>query len=141
MANKVKFTDNSRQAKAAIDEQMKTGLEAGLMIIQAQAKALAPVDSGELRDSIGYDISQTNNGYLGRIGSPLMHAIYVEYGTGELAKNGAGRKGGWRYKDTAGKWHFTRGMAAQPFLLPAFRRTKKNVELTIGAKLRKVGGK
>lgn len=137
----MKFTDNSKKAKQAIADGMDAGLEAALLIVEAQAKALTPVDSGGLRDSLTHAQEKTSGGWSGIVGTPLMYGIYVEFGTGEFASNGAGRKGGWRYMAPDGKWYFTKGMQAQPFLLPAFRRTKKNVETTLGAKLKEVTGK
>lgn len=137
LANKVNFIDNSSRAKSAISEAMAEGLKAALLIVEA----LAPVDNGELRDSLNHTKEKSDDGLMGYVGTSLMYAIYVEFGTGEFAKNGAGRKGGWYYQSPDGKWHYTKGMEAQPFLLPAFRRTKKNVETVLGLKLRKVGGK
>lgn len=45
----------------------------------------------------------------GLVASDSMNAVYEEFGTGEYALNGKGRKGGWWYRDERGKWHFTRG--------------------------------
>lgn len=56
--------------------------------------------------------------------------------TGEFAENGAGRKGGWVYKDSSGQWFFTWGQEPQPFLRPAFRRNKKEIEQIIGGKFK-----
>jgi hypothetical protein len=53
------------------------------------------------------------------IGSNLFYSIYVELGTGIFAEKGNGRKTPWVWKDFNGKWHFTRGMKARPFLRPA----------------------
>ena len=136
MASGFKFTDNSKKVKAQMDDAMFQALESAALIVEASAKALAPVgDSGELRDKIDHNVKDGANGPEAKIGSPLDYAMYVEYGTGEHSKNGAGRKGGWVYKAPDGKFYFTRGMKAQPFLLPAFRRNKKNIENIIGIKL------
>jgi hypothetical protein len=45
-----------------------------------------------------------------RNGNAVEYSAYLEFGTGEFAKNGDGRKGGWRFKDAQGNWWFTRGM-------------------------------
>ena len=136
MASGFKFTDNSKKVKGQMDEAMFRALESAALIVEASAKALAPVgDSGELRDKIDHNIKEVNGMKVAQVGSPLQYAVYVEYGTGEHSKNGAGRKGGWVYKAPDGKFYFTRGMKAQPFLLPAFRRNKKNIENIIGIKL------
>uniref|UniRef100_UPI0035A0416A HK97-gp10 family putative phage morphogenesis protein n=1 Tax=Jeotgalibaca porci TaxID=1868793 RepID=UPI0035A0416A len=135
MAKNFTFIDNSKQVKAALRKVSGQALEEAALLVEGQAKALAPVDSGELRDKIDHTIKEQNGMKIAQIGSPLDYAIYVEYGTGEHTTNGAGRKGGWRYQAPDGTWHFTRGMKAQPFLLPAFRRNKKNIEKVIGVKL------
>lgn len=136
MASGFKFTDNSKKVKAQMDDAMFQALEEAALLVEGQAKALAPVgNSGELRDKIDHNIKEVNGMKVAQVGSPLQYAVYVEYGTGEHSKNGAGRKGGWVYKAPDGKFYFTRGMKAQPFLLPAFRRNKKNIENIIGIKL------
>ena len=111
-------------------------MEAACLIVEAQAKALAPVSSGELRDKIDHTVKKENGKIFGKVGSPMFYAPYVEYGTGEFAENGAGRKGGWNYQDSSGEWFFTWGNEPQPFLRPAFRKTHKQVEQVIGQKFR-----
>jgi len=135
MAKGWKFEDNSKKIKKALMEVSEQALEEAALLVEGQAKALAPVRTGELRDKIDHNIKTADGMKMAQIGSPLQYAIYVEYGTGEHATNGAGRKGGWVYKAPNGKFYFTRGMKAQPFLTPAFRRNKKNIENIIGIKL------
>ena len=118
-----------------MDDAMFRALESAALIVEASAKALAPVgDSGELRDKIDHNVKDGANGPEAKIGSPLDYAMYVEYGTGEFAENGAGRKGGWSYQTPDGEWHHTNGMSPQPFLRPAFRENKANIENVIGQK-------
>ena len=135
MAKGWKFEDNSKKIKKALMEVSEQALEEAALLVEAQAKTLAPVGTGELRDKIDHNIKEVNGMKIAQVGSPLQYAIYIEYGTGEHATNGAGRKGGWVYKGADGKFYFTRGMKAQPFLTPAFRRNKKNIENIIGIKL------
>lgn len=135
MAKGWKFEDNSKKVKQALMQVTEQALEEAALLVEGQAKALAPVDSGELRDKIDHNIKDVGGMKVAQVGSPLQYAMYVEYGTGEHATNGAGRKGGWSYKAPDGKFYFTRGMKAQPFLLPAFRRNKKNIENIIGVTL------
>ena len=135
MASGFKFTDNSKKVKGQMDDAMFRALESAALIVEASAKALAPVgDSGELRDKIDHNVKDGANGPEAKIGSPLDYAMYVEYGTGEFAENGAGRKGGWSYQTPDGEWHHTDGMQPQPFLRPAFRENKANIENVIGQK-------
>lgn len=78
--------------------------------IEADAKAKAPVDTGNLRNSIGTDI--TDGGYAAEIGPSASYGAYVEMGT--------------------------RHMAAQPYLGPAFDRRAPGLEqamLQIGGEI------
>lgn len=87
-------------ASAAI---RKTALD-----IQADAQALAPVDTGNLRSSIGTDIA--GDGRFGvieaEIGPTADYGAYVEYGTSR--------------------------MAPQPYLGPAFDRRAPGLEQALG---------
>lgn len=113
----------------------KAVLEACLLV-EAQAKMLAPVgDTEALRDKIRHNVRHENGRIIGEVGSPLMYAIYVEFGTGEFAENGQGRKGGWAYVGPDGEWHFTRGMKPQSFLRPAFRENTENVKKILSREL------
>jgi len=142
VASGFKFTDNSKKVKAQMDDAMFRALESAALIVEASAKALAPVgDSGELRDKIDHNVVDTSNGPAAKIGSPLDYAMYVEYGTGEFAENGAGRKGGWSYQTPDGEWHHTNGMSPQPFLRPAFKRNKDKIREIVGKEFKsKFGG-
>lgn len=135
MANNFDFIDNSKAVKNLMNKASEESIQAALLFIEAQAKSLAPVgNSGELRDKIDNRIETSNGNVIGKVGSPLEHALYVEFGTGEFAENGAGRKGGWSYQDPSGEWFFTWGQDPQPFMRPAFRRNKKQIEQLIGGK-------
>lgn len=92
-------------------------------IIEAQAKALAPVDEGNLRDSIELTITGKFSAMV-QVGT--MYAIYVEYGTGIYSHNGTGRKTPWSYySPKLDRWVTTRGMAPQPFWFPAVEAGEK----------------
>ena len=51
----------------------------------------------------------------------MEYAPYVERGTGIYTEGGGGRPTPWVYQDAKGKWHWTRGNPAQPFLAPAVK--------------------
>lgn len=86
-------------------------------LIQTQAKALAPVDDGSLRDSIEMKMLGKHNAVV-TVG--VHYVIYVEYGTGIYAQNGNGRQTAWTYFSTKlGRYVTTEGMRAQPFWGPA----------------------
>ena len=127
------FEDNREKFKVALNEAAVRGVTAACLIVESQAKLLAPVDSGYLRDmSIDHKVDEKSDEVEGQVGSGAEYAPFVEYGTGEFAENGEGRKGGWAYVDDEGKGHFTLGNKPQPFLRPAFRSNKENIKRLIG---------
>lgn len=91
--------------------------------------------TGQLRKSLTYQLNHSGDEAYVQVGSPLEYATYQEFGTGEFAENGAGRKGGWVYKDGKGNYHFTYGSKPKKFLRRAFRDNKERVKNTIEKEL------
>jgi len=131
MPSSFKFTDNSGKAKQQLQDAADAGLEAALMMLEAQIKKNAPVNLGHLRDHIDHTRTRTGDITWGKVGSPDKYAIYVEFGTGEFAENGAGRKGGWTYQDPSGEWFFTWGQEPQKFMRNAYRLKRMQVQQII----------
>lgn len=87
-------------------------------LILSNAKALAPVDDGNLRDSIEMEI--LNDGLTAIVRVTASYAVYVEYGTGIYAVEGNGRKTPWTYYSTKlGRFVSTQGMRPQPYWNPS----------------------
>lgn len=126
--SKFTFKSNARRVKEEMEQASLAGIDAALLIIQSAVKSGAPVMSGQLRDSINKKIQHLGARIEGQVGTPLMHGIYVEFGTGEFAENGNGRKGGWFYQDSSGEWFFTWGQEPDPFMRKGFRQSKKQVK-------------
>lgn len=105
-----------RFEKGLLDEVSDVVYETA-RLIQTEAKALAPVDDGSLRDSIEMKMIGKYNAIV-TVG--VHYAIYVEYGTGIYAEKGNGRKTPWTYYSAKlGRYVKTEGMKAQPFWGPA----------------------
>ena len=134
----MKFVDNSEAAKRELERAAIRGLIKASLLVEGHAVLLAPVDKGGLRDSIGYQVNESE--LVAYIGTNCEYAIYVEYGTGEFAEKGNGRKGGWVYKTPNGEVHFTYGMSPQPYLRPAFRKNQKAIRDILADYLRELGG-
>jgi HK97 gp10 family phage protein len=124
----IKFTDNTPKLHEALDSWSERVLTLWGMTVQDYAQLLAPTGTedstgiegyvgGALKASITYVVSVAQKTVT--IGSNLFYSVYVELGTGIFAEKGNGRKTPWVWKDFNGKWHFTRGMKARPFLRPA----------------------
>ncbi|MEH6941525.1 HK97-gp10 family putative phage morphogenesis protein [Bacillus sp. JJ722] len=119
----------------AIIEDAKALVAETAYLIQAQARALAPHDSGYLRQSIEVDI--LNGGLTAKVTVGAEYAIYIEYGTGVFAVEGNGRKDPWvYYSDKYGRFVFTKGMKAQPFWMQAVDSGRKH----FGKEVKKLGG-
>ena len=65
--------------------------------------------------------------YRVTIGSPMENAIWEEFGTGEYALNGDGRKGGWVYVDEEGHGHFTYGKEPRRHFWNAYTTSKNRL--------------
>ncbi|WP_368252437.1 HK97-gp10 family putative phage morphogenesis protein [Enterococcus sp. 2201sp1_2201st1_B8_2201SCRN_220225] len=120
------FRDHSQEAKDAIQQATVRWLFEACILVQGQAILLAPTQTARLKGSIDYQVDEGE--LVGYVGTNVEYAIYVEFGTGEFAENGRGRKGGWVYQDPSGEWFFTWGQEPQPYLRPAFRQTRKEIE-------------
>jgi hypothetical protein len=107
----VKFIDHTEEIQGMIADAMFAVLEECAGELESQVKRNTAVDTGQLKNSWTHRItgSMMAQRYEAQIGSPLENAIWEEFGTGEYALNGDGRKGGWFYKDEKGDGHFTKG--------------------------------
>ena len=118
----IQFTDNSVRVKAALNEAAIAYLHEAGGEIEAQVKRNTRVDSGQLKNSWTYKVDEEKGECV--IGSPLENAIWEEFGTGEYALHGDGRKGGWFYVDDEGKGHHTFGKKPHRALQSAFNTLK-----------------
>jgi len=69
-----------------IKKSSRKGLERGAKKIQKNAKYLAPVDKGHLRNSIKTKSQATNDGVEAQVFTNLEYAPYVEFGTGQRGR-------------------------------------------------------
>jgi hypothetical protein len=107
----VKFIDHTEQVQSLLAELAESVLEECAGELESQVKRNTKVDTGQTKNSWTHRVvgSMMAGEYKAEIGSPLENAIWEEFGTGEYALNGDGRKGGWFYKDEKGDGHFTHG--------------------------------
>lgn len=83
------------------------------------------VRTGRTRQSWRYVVDETK--LEGCVASDSENAVWEEFGTGEYALNGNGRKGGWWYVDEQGRRHFTRGKRPQRPLYKAYTALKDRI--------------
>jgi HK97 gp10 family phage protein len=128
-------------------------------VVQADAKLNCPVNHGELRGSIMFQVSKTKEGVMGIVSTNKEYAAYVEFGTGPVGQ--ANHEGispnvnitysqkGWAFpasevsaadaaqykwpKRTYGgeDYYVTSGQRAQPFMYPALKNHESTAKKNI----------
>lgn len=107
----VKFTDHTVEVKGIIADLAYRVLEEVSGELESQVKRNTKVKTGQTKNSWQHRVtgSDSTGEFRAVVGSPLQNAIWEEFGTGEYALNGDGRKGGWFYVDEEGHGHYTHG--------------------------------
>lgn len=124
----IEYTDNSAMVKAALSEGVRAFLYEAGGELQAQTMRNSRVDTGQTKGSYQYKVQEGTGESTAHVGSNLQNAIWEEFGTGEYALHGDGRKGGWKYVDAKGKGHFTRGKTANRPLYNAFNTLREKLK-------------
>lgn len=121
----VTFIDNH----IIIEEKIKSAgvawLHEACGEIEAQTKRNSKVVTGKTKGSYQYKVDESK--MEGVVGSDYQNAIWEEFGTGEYAIKGDGRKGGWFYKDASGQGHFTRGKKPKRPFFKAYTSLKSKL--------------
>ena len=105
-------------------DEAEQGVSETAMLLNTEASSRAPVDEGNLKNSIQSEIG----GLEATVMVGASYGIFVEYGTGVYAKGPGGsraKKIPWSYKGADGKWYTTYGMRAQPFWFPSIDVARK----------------
>jgi len=96
MADFVILTDNIMKFNREMDAVVSQWLEESAGELEAQTKrntAVGLVAGGKTKGDWSHYVSESEQKAV--IGNPDENAIWEEFGTGEYAVNGDGRKGGW----------------------------------------------
>lgn len=108
-------------------------------LVHAQAKALAPVDTGNLAGSIRMEVKKSGKNLIGRVYTNVQYAPYVEFGTGSTGQGTypykvkglklSYRDTPWVYTPDGGETFYrTNGQEAQPYMYPAIKQNEKNIK-------------
>ena len=130
MANDVQFIfeDNTVQIKKVASDAIEAALLEASAEIVSQTARNTRVKTGKTKGSWAANVNKTSDGYIATIGSPEENAIWEEFGTGEHALNGNGRKGGWGYEDPdTGETIWTHGKKPTRAFWKAFTSTKPKI--------------
>jgi hypothetical protein len=96
------FEDYSFEVQGAIDDNCNAVLEECAGELESAVKRNSRVDTGKTKNSFRHVVDTTF--HEATVGSSDENAIWEEFGTGEYALNGDGRKGGWWYKNPKAKY-------------------------------------
>jgi HK97 gp10 family phage protein len=107
-----RFTSYFKQRQQQIlDAQARAAERTGAWAAE-EARRLAPVDTGELRDSITYEVRRTATTFAIVVLAGADHALYVELGTSR--------------------------MSAQPYLRPVLDRIGQQYQQFLAEEVRKI---
>ena len=120
----IEFKDYTVEVKNAIAQLAGVVLEEVAGELEAQVKRNTAVDTGQTKNSWQHNVKSSGDEHVATVGSPMENAIWEEFGTGEYALNGDGRKGGWYYVDAKGEGHFTYGKHPRRALHRAYTSLK-----------------
>lgn len=148
-----------------VEKSLKTSILQATKNVQRDAKMLAPVKDGTLRNSIKAEVTEKKNKVIGRVYTNIQYAPYVEFGTGPVGEQSRSKltekvrnqiqfkQDGWwihesqidaktaelykflRIETVAGVFYYTEGQPPQPFLYPAAEQNKDKIGNIIKRKL------
>lgn len=122
----VKFEDNVMKVLDKMDDIINATLEECAGELESQTKQNTRVDTSKTKNSWRHVVDDDK--HEATIGSAEENAIWEEFGTGEHALEGNGRKGGWFYVDEEGKGHFTQGKKPSRAFWNAYNTLKNPIE-------------
>lgn len=120
----VEFEDFTIKVINAMDDKINAALEEVAGELESAVKRNTRVDTGQTKNSWQHRVDTAE--HIAYVGSGLENAIWEEFGTGEHSLSG-GRKGGWKYKDAKGNWHFTYGKKPSRAFWKAYTSKKNKI--------------
>lgn len=134
----------TKLTKIANAKGVEEAINKATELVQGQAKALVPVNTGNLRGSIHPKVIKQGQTIKGKVYTNVSYAPYVEFGTGSTG-NGSypysgevdvklsySSKESWVYTPDGGETFYrTSGQVAQPYMYPALKRNEKLIKQMI----------
>ena len=156
----IEFTDNSVKVINALKDASVAWLNEAAGELTSQVKRntkVGKVAGGKTKGQWKYQVDESKLEAV--VGNPNETSIWLEFGTGEFALKGDGRKGGWyiligngkgqiseevvdayhfpvKYGKDGKKFAFTKGMKPQRPLYTAFTNSKTKIKKAYEAKLK-----
>lgn len=120
-----------------IEETLKLSMQKQGELVKGDAKDLAPVDIGDLRQSIYKKTTITKSKITSTIYTNSDHAAYVEFGTGKVGQNTpvvnkypgqlAYKQDKWKVNIPGVGVRYIAGQPAQPYLYPALKNNEDKI--------------
>ena len=125
----VTFEDYTIEVQSKIADAIEPALEECAGEVISRTKRNSRVDTGKTKSSFQYKVigSIFAGEYRAYMGSNDENSIWEEFGTGEYALQGNGRKDGWTYKDEKGDWHYTTGKKPSRAFWKAYTSLKNKI--------------
>lgn len=121
----VKFENNTIQVQKAIGNEINAVLEECAGELESAVKRNTRVKTSQTKNAWTHFVDEGK--HEATVGNPLENAIWEEFGTGEYALNGDGRKGGWVYTNEEGEKVFTRGKTPTRAFWNAYKLLRKPI--------------
>lgn len=123
-----KFHRELKAAQKKASQAVADEIEIVARTIQSDAKSLAPVEYSFLRNSINVE----GSGLSWTVYANAFYAPYVEFGTGQFARNTVQALPG-EWKEHAAEFYVNGNghQPAQPFLYPAVRKAEETISVNI----------
>lgn len=158
----VEFEDNTIKVLNALDNAYIAWLYEAAGELEAQAKRntkVGKISGGKTKGKWKYEVDESSKEAV--VGNTEETSIWLEFGTGEYALNGDGRKGGWyipigngqgqiseevvkayHFKTAYGKdgkkYAYTTGMKPQRPLYTAFTNCKTKIQKAFAEKMKEL---
>ncbi len=129
MATDFEFKDNTIKVLNAMNGKMEAVLEECAGELKSQAARNTRRKTGDTASKWAHHVSKEGqNKHVAVVGNPLENAIWEEFGTGDYALNGDGRKGGWGYEDEkTGETIWTHGKTPSRAFWKAYTKLKSKI--------------
>jgi hypothetical protein len=124
-----KFEDYTMKVIDAMNDKINAVLEECAGEMESAVKQNSRVKTSQTKNSFQHHVDEEKHEAV--VGSPLENAIWEEFGTGEHALKGNGRKGGWFYVDEDGEGHFTHGKKPSRAFWHAYQSLKAPIQKRI----------
>lgn len=125
----VEFEDNTMRVIETLTDGLSTFMYEAGGELKTQVDRNSRIDTGTTVGSYNYKVIESVKKVELQFGSDMENAIWEEYGTGEYALHGDGRKGGWVYKSKKdGKFYHTYGKPPRQPLTRAFQKMAPKIK-------------